>query len=403
MNSRTDAFPFHSLLNTALLCFILAGSTGFLFRLSMVYPLSLGLNLANIRHAHSHLMFFGWAIPLPMIFILRYLSVRTSSAIKPLKRIVGLLFFMAFVAYPFFLLFGYHPVPLPGKSLPVAAMLSGLIMLGWYAFIVYYMKARRNMKSSPALVFYDAALLMLALSSLGAWGVSLTQFFHAESALLAQSMTHFFLTTFTEGWCVLSVLGVAYDVLEVEKTCIEPNRLVAPIVLGGPLMFPFGVSAGLLTPLLLWTARFGGLLVAAGLLLNLRELLGREIGAWKWPLVFMALKVLMQLVAAVSPSAFWAGQPSLRILYLHTVLLGFFSLGLFTGLKFILSQIGPIRYRMIIAAVILLIASLLPLTRFWPHALSGAWIFTVVAVVALLPVVGAIPWLWSGRRDIVKY
>lgn len=399
MSTRTRDFSFRNLVNIALICFILAGLTGFLFRLSMVHPLSIGLSLTNIRHAHSHLMFFGWAIPLPMIFMMRYLSARRPSEAKPLKAVIGLLFVMAFAAYPFFLLYGYHPVPLPGKSLPVAAMLSGLIMLAWYAFIVYYLKARRELEARPALVFYDAALLMLTLSSLGAWGVSLTQFFHLESALLAKSMTHFFLTTFTEGWCVLSLLGIAYDVLEVDETKTDPNALAAFIVFGAPLMFPFGISAGLLTPLLLWTARIGGLLVAAGLLLNLRELLQNDLGVWRWPLVFLALKVIMQLVAAVSPSAFWAGQPSLRILYLHTVLLGFFSLGLFTGLKYILPDIGNRRFYLMATAITLLIVSLIPLTRFWPLAFSGAWIFTMVAAVALLPALGALPWLRKGDQE----
>lgn len=44
----------------ALACFILAGATGFLFRLGLSTGTTAGLDLTNVRHAHSHLMLLGF-------------------------------------------------------------------------------------------------------------------------------------------------------------------------------------------------------------------------------------------------------------------------------------------------------------------------------------------------------
>jgi hypothetical protein len=45
-----------------LICFIIAGITGLLYRLGLVGIHVWDLNLEHIRHAHSHLMFFCWAV-----------------------------------------------------------------------------------------------------------------------------------------------------------------------------------------------------------------------------------------------------------------------------------------------------------------------------------------------------
>ena len=96
-------------------CFILAALTGFLYRLGMVgwLPALWGLGLGNIRHAHSHLMFFGWAVPFPLVILLNYLVSKVDDRATGViwmrySLTVALLF--GILSYPFFLLYGYRPV-----------------------------------------------------------------------------------------------------------------------------------------------------------------------------------------------------------------------------------------------------------------------------------------------------
>jgi len=70
----------------AFLSFIIAGFAGFIFRLGFVISLPAGWDLSNIRHAHSHLMFFGWASFLPLYFIYTELNAEQCSALS--KRII---------------------------------------------------------------------------------------------------------------------------------------------------------------------------------------------------------------------------------------------------------------------------------------------------------------------------
>ena len=46
----------------ALAVFVLAGATGAFMRFGLLYGMA-GLSYANVRHAHSHLMYFGWVTP----------------------------------------------------------------------------------------------------------------------------------------------------------------------------------------------------------------------------------------------------------------------------------------------------------------------------------------------------
>src|SRR6056297_3459185 len=54
---------FYNVYRFSLISFILAAATGALFRYGLIFPLPAGLALDNIRHAHTHLMFFNWISP----------------------------------------------------------------------------------------------------------------------------------------------------------------------------------------------------------------------------------------------------------------------------------------------------------------------------------------------------
>lgn len=387
--------------NIALGCFVLAGLTGFLYRLGFLGWMPQGLSLDNIRHAHSHLMFFGWAVPMPFYIILRKISgiqVEESSGQRWMEIATGVTLVFGLLSYPFFLLYGYRPVAVGSATMPLSVVFSGLVMIGWYGFMWGYWKSREALKGSQSLPWFDGALILLAVCSLGAWGVAVIQEINPEAHLLMKSMTHFFLATFTEGWVVLVLLGILIAEIRPprEKWPVSPQIALGAIAIGAPLTFPYGISETLLTPMLLGTARFGGGLAAVGLLMAMIAVV--RSGKWRhpvwiWPIALLILKGIMQLGASVVPSSFWLSDPGLRILYLHILLLGGLTL-LSLGWLHHYSGVCDAYFQTVGGAVLITFITLVLPTSLWPELFSGSWMIYALAAGALLPVLAtSVHWL----------
>ena len=400
---RNSLQTYRRIWQASLFCFILAALTGALYRFGMIGWMPQGLSLLNIRHAHSHLMFFGWAVPLPLyILLLRAAGSagKNSKAVQMMRWSVwgGLIF--GLISYPFFLLWGYQPVAIGSASIPLSVAFAGLVMLCWYVYMGGYLKIRSHLKEDAATSWYDAALLLLFISSLGAWGVAVLQAMDLQNPLWAKAMTHFFLASFTEGWVVLAVLALIFGNMAVkERPPFSSNVSISLIVIGAPLTFPYGISESLLTPVLLFTARLGGVLASAGIILALYVLWKRgnwKGSVWTWPLGLLLLKGLMQLGSSVIPSGFWLSDHALRILYLHVLLLGALTLG---SIAWLHVEAGtPYRYfSRVVASVLMVLASLVMMSRLWPPAWSGLWVFYVVTGAALLPAM-AVAAMWHKVR-----
>jgi len=390
--------------------FLLAALTGFVFRWGLIGGDILGLRLSNVRHAHSHLMFFNWVTPVPMVFMARHLMKTAPEAYSSLKWCISAIILIGFASFPFFLLYGYHPVQIGTANLPFSVMLSGLVMICWYWFGLIYLKYRKKADSSLSLLFYDGALVMLVISSLGAWGVAVAQFANVDNNLISGALTHFFLTTFTEGWCVLAAIGIFYDLsTQTYSLPFDKNWLIAPIVLGAPLMFPFGLSADLLSDRLLWIARFGSVLVSAGLMVNLFLMIRLKPFALKWfwnaVLLFFGLKIAVQFGAAVLPSHLWLGEHGLRVLYLHLLLLGFVSTLFFAAYHTVYTHSSRAGIYLFLGSVIVLLSTLSIISGLWPPAWQPANVYQWVAAGALLPSIAvavelAVVSTWKYRRQI---
>ena len=87
-----------------------------------------------------------------------------------------------------------------------------------------------------------------------------------------------------------------------------------------------------------------------------------------------------------TPDTNWAVLHGVRILYLHLMLLGFVTLGLFAAAKEAWDACGGAAMAL---AVGIMLASLVPLSGYWPATLTGPWVRYVVAVAALAPVAAA--------------
>lgn len=384
--------------------FVVAGLTGFLYRLGFLVPLPYELNLENIRHAHSHLMFFGWASLIPLYFIKLDMVPGYHAALGARLMKFGLWSVLVFglLSFPFFMIWGYRSVPVGEATLPFSVIFSGLVMIGWYIFMAGYLITRYHKREFTPNVWFEGALVMLFVSSLGAWGVGLVEMLHVGGPLFGKALTHFFLATFVEGWVVLVLLGLIVKALKIteEELMLSPVVLVGLIAIGAPLTFPYGISDSLVSLNLSVTARMGGVLVAEGVLLFVYSVIrsGRgKLGIWIWPLLFLGLKGIMQLIAAVSPAGLWLSEYGIRIFYLHVLLLGAFTTGVTVYLMEGL-QISKGYFYAVLCSVSVVVVSLVLMTSFWPSVLSGIWIYTALAIAALLPVFAMCIFWWKMNR-----
>ncbi len=390
---------------TALSIFVLAGLTGSLLRYGQLRGLPAGLYLVNVRHAHSHLMYFGWATPALMALIGAWLPRLTGRSLsRRFQWAMGATVIAALLAYTPFLLFGYQLAEIGASRLPISVIAATLNVLAWYVYAALYYKATRGAARVRPLRFWDAALIFMILASFGAWGVAVVSRLGVEDPFWSTAMTHLFLDVFSEGWFVLAVLGLVYASHKAasESAARWGEQL---IVIGLPVLFLLAMPVNLVPAGLRAIAGIGGLLVGAGLLLTISALwptVSAGVGGWRIPLALLALKAVIGLGMILPVTASWAQQNSLRIFYLHALLLGFITLGLVVAAREMWGRTAVPGQRWLVVAILILLLSLLPMTGIWPAAWSGIWALQVAALASLGPVLAVaamVVRLLFGRRE----
>lgn len=387
----------------ALACFVLAGLTGALLRFWLVSVFPGWANYANARHAHSHLMYFGWVTPALMAVIAARLPDLTGRPLRPgAARVGATLLVLSLLTYAAFFLWGYQPAEIAGRSLPISMILSSLHIFPWLVFIWIYWRSTRRAPRSRPLKLWDAALVFILLASLGAWGRALMAVLKVSDPFLTTAAVHLFLDLFSEGWFVLALLGLAYA-SNPGLSRTAPGWADRLVIWGLPVTFLLGLPIQLVPASLRAIAGAGGIMVALGLLMHLRTLLpalsSRDSSGWPAPLLFLGLKAILLIGVALPPVAAWAEPMGLRLFYLHVLLLGFVTLGLFAaarrawGGQFVPAQ-GWMEW-----AVALLLVSLIPLTGLWPAELGGRWRLALAAWAALGPVLAA---LYFPARGVIR-
>jgi hypothetical protein len=377
----------------ALACFVLAGATGSLLRFGMRTGYPAGLQMANIRHAHSHLMYFGWVTPAMMALIVAWLPAAASRRLRPILAAVLL---VAAGAYVPFLLYGYRPATIGDMRLPLATMMAGANVLAWYAFVIAYRRATRGLPPYPWLRLWDAALAFLVLASIGAWGLALANLLGLANPIWSLAFTHLFLDLFADGWFVLGLLGLAYADLPQAGRHASARWGETLVIAGLPLTFLLSLPAGALPAAVRAVAGLSGVLVGLGLAAHLWALVPaarKQARLWLIPLAFLGLKAAGEIVISVPAGAAWASQAGLRIPYLHWLLLGFATLGLVGAAEQRWGRrLVPGRTWFVLSVLVMQI-SLIPLTRLWPSGWGGVWTLDVAAWATLGPVFVAVAML----------
>lgn len=382
----------------ALAAFALAALTGSLLRFGMLHGFPFGLRFLDIRHAHSHLMYFAWVTPALMLSIATVL--RQGGLHVRAGWVVACTLVVGFAAYPPFLLSGYGTLPLAGRDLPVSMIVSSINGLAWYAFAAVYVAATWGRSRTTTLRAFDAALFLLLLASLGAVGLAVVGTAGAADPAWMAALVEFFLDLFGEGWFALGVLGLAYATVgrghAARRGSAGVELLTAGLVVRS--------LAGLATPTgAAWVGAagsVGAVLTGVGLLLAVWPLWrhGRLVTSWTIPLAFMTLKGLVEVSLAWPTASAWVDAMGLRVLLLHAYLLGAVTLGLVAAARLLLGPAAAYRPAALVVAVLLLLGSLLPLTGVWPRVLAGTWSLAVAAWASLLPVAALLVVLVPTRQ-----
>ncbi|MDR9414972.1 MAG: hypothetical protein RI564_01720 [Gracilimonas sp.] len=389
----------------AMFSFVLAGLAGFLYRLGFIVSMPYEVSLENVRHAHSHLMFFCWAALLPM-YLIKLDTIPGYHAAFGARLMKGSLYFSlvtGLLSFPAFFFWGYSSVAIGSAQIPVSAVLSGLVMIGWYGFMSGYLVTRKQKKNFIPNTWFEGALLMLFISSLGAWGVSLVEFISIGGALFGKALTHFFLAVFVEGWVLLVLMGLIAKSLKMEDEdfTLPPGILVGLIAIGAPLTFPYGIPESFVSINMSVAARMGGVLIAEGVLLYVYSVYKSKrlsLGIWIWPLGLLALKAVMQLIASLSPADLWLSDHGVRVLYLHVTLLGALTLGLAAFLSREENISQPYFYGLVFS-ILLLLFSLIFLTSLWPEPISGVWIYSAMVITAIFPILAMLVFWLKLRKS----
>ena len=392
----------------ALACFVLAGLTGTLFRFGQALGGLPGeLSFENVRRAHSHLMFFSWVTPALMALIATRLARHTGRAgDRRWRWVIAANLVLGLASFVPFLLDGYQPTAIFGLDLPLSIIFSTASMFAWYAFIWLYWRDTRAVRRTTALALWDVAMVALAVSSVGAWARGALIGMKVDDLFLTSGSVHFFLNLFSDGWLGLAALGLVHDLSGVEMGG-RRKWWTTMMVVGLPVTFLLAMPMEVVPPAFRTLAGVGGFLTGVGFAAH-AVIIWRESRLprilWAIPLGALAAKAAAQMLFILPGIAGWGEAAGLRVLYLHVLLLAFVSLVLIEGARLSWKQLSGADSRLMQAAVLALLITILPTTGLWPAVWKGPSSLMVTAVGTLPPIAVAL-WLLirPPRRQTTAY
>lgn len=324
----TTALRFYAFV--ALFCLALAASTGVLLRYGMIYGMpAWALNYAAVRHAHSHLMYFGWGTLGIMTLIWSMLPELTGRRLPRGVHVqMALTCILSVLSFPAFWLNGYGTTTVGSLELPLGSMAAAINGLPWFLFMFLYARATWRVPNRPlALQLWDWASLLLLLASMGATAVGMQVALGIDSAVLRDAALHLFLDVFAVGWFTLAMLGLLWAWLRTRVGAPGwlPTQSMA-ILLG--ITFVLGMSPAVTPPSVFWIAAIAN--AAAALLLarhvHALWLRRQHLPALVWfALAALAIDIIVAFVILIPGIWRWSAGTQLRVFFLHTLLLGWMS------------------------------------------------------------------------------
>ncbi len=331
VNTETEKGPLHPYGAVAMFALALAASTGVLLRFGLYQGMpAWAQNYVAVRHAHSHLMYFGWVTLSLMALIWRALPALTG---RPLPRAVAPQMAasaaLALLSFPAFWVNGYGLTQIGRAELPLGAMVAGLNGVGWFLFVWLYGRATWQLPTRPLPIqLWDWALVLLLLASLGAAGLAAMPAWPSAAATLQPYFLHLFLDLFAVGWFNLALLGLLWAELS-RRGCALPRWLpTQSLAIAVTPTFVLGVPPSLVPDGAFWTGALANLVAAFFLAWHGRWLWQyRRALPWlaRFGLIFLAVHGLSALAVLWPGFWAWSAGTQLRIFFLHNLLLGWVS------------------------------------------------------------------------------
>jgi hypothetical protein len=348
----------------------LAAATGVLLRFGLYLGMpAWGANFNAVRHAHSHLMYFGWVTLGLMALIWHYLPDYSGvPAPRGARGQLAVTAGLALLSFPAFWANGYGLTPVAGRELPLGAMLSGFNGLAWFWFVWLYARATRRLVARPLPVqLWDWGLALMVVASLGALGVAATAALHSSSIFLQQFFLHLFLDLFAVGWFMLGLLGVIWAGLA-RKGALPSQLPAMSLAVALTPTFVLGMSPAAVTSGMFWLAALANGVAVALLARHMIALWGRRADLpllIRFALAALVLHLLATLAVLIPGVWRWSAGTQLRIYVLHTFLLGWVSSGLLASLVIAVGQMRARRWRVVtwgwmagVAAMLIALAGL---------------------------------------------
>lgn len=314
----------------ALGAFLLAASTGVALRFWFFTAApEWAQNFGAIRHAHSHLMYFGWGTLALMALIWQQLPQWTNRAPgRAVRWQMMLTAVVALLSYPAFWSNGYGVTQVGSLALPLGAIVSGWNGFAWFFFAILYVRATRHLSTRPLPVqLWDGALILLLLASGGATGVVAMVALDVSSFFLQQTFLHLFLELFATGWFSLALLGLLWSWIG-QSVTLPVNLPTMSLVFALAPTFFLGVSPALVPGHIFWISA-GANAVAATLLAWHLVALWRKRhylpALAQWGLMALGLHILIAWMLLWPGLWQWSASTQLRVFYLHNFLLGWVS------------------------------------------------------------------------------
>ena len=318
-------------LKIALFNLLIVATIGVILRYKILFPLPF-VDQKHLLHGHSHFAFAGWITQAIMTLLVISLANQTGAVVY--KRYRWLLAANLITAYGMLAAF-----PIEGYGLYSIIFSTASVFVS-YAFAVFYWRDLNKLsKNNPPHLWFKAAVLFNAVSSLGAFSLAFmlyAKMIHQTWYLAAE---YFYLHFQYNGWFFFACMGLFTQILI--KANIPHQTLKNIFWLFATAALPAYFLSTLWMPLPLWVyilVILSGLAQVAGWIWLLKILKTKWAviktnysASAKWLLILSALALTVKLflqmgstIPSLSDLAF--GFRPIVIGYLHLVLLGVITL-----------------------------------------------------------------------------
>ena len=309
----------------SLINFLLAAAMGLLLRYAFISEIPFNFNY--LLHAHSHVAALGWAYQMICVFLVFYFVREDSGLFKKLFWVTQISVFGMMLSFPFQ---GYGSVSIPFSTLHIICS---------YIFIFFIWKNAQYNSNSEKIIL-RAALIFLAISTLGIWMLGPSIVLYGKHSILYQISIQFYLHFQFSGWFIFAMVALLIRYfskkVNIELSPKTVQRVVIFLIASVPLSFalvPFWFFKNDVWIVLNMLTVITQLLLIIFILSRLKGIISffrqqnKSIRLlFILGLLSLILKVLFQAFTAIPEIALLSHQVrNYSVGYIHLIMLGFVS------------------------------------------------------------------------------